>query len=291
MKHQSHLLVDESVLDPSSEWTLSFSGWCFLRIVDGQGYWLGEAYVREANAGDLLVLPPMRDGVFRASQLGAVRLLYFRFCPELLSGFLTLSERFHLESAAAKIPPVVRHFGAGHPAALQFAALGNHASPNTLLRRCQILQVVGTVFARELAQPRVPVSAAFSPRKRLRVLMSQLTESEILEWTPTGLAARCGCSLRHFSRLFHNYFGVSVRAKQTELRLQKARQMLAETNSRISDIARSCGYRHLGLFNTLFKKHFGATPTQWRGQARQNTKLETCPAALQFPSLNAGTGP
>ena len=71
----------------------------------------------------------------------------------------------------------------------------------------------------------------------------------------------CGCSLRHFRRMFHEQFNTSIRAKQTELRLEKARQMLVETDEKILTIARESGYRHLGFFNAIFKRKFGVTPT------------------------------
>jgi AraC-like DNA-binding protein len=32
-------------------------------------------------------------------------------------------------------------------------------------------------------------------------------------------------------------------------------------------VAAACGYRHLGVFNALFKKRFAMTPTEWRREA------------------------
>jgi AraC family transcriptional regulator of adaptative response / DNA-3-methyladenine glycosylase II len=72
------------------------------------------------------------------------------------------------------------------------------------------------------------------------------------------------CSERHFRRLFLQEFGVSLRTRQIESRLQRARQLLDETGDKISNIAFESGYRHLGLFNARFKKRFGLTPSAWR---------------------------
>ena len=36
--------------------------------------------------------------------------------------------------------------------------------------------------------------------------------------------------------------------------------------ARLSAVAHAAGYRHLGLFNMMFKKRFGTTPGQWRRQ-------------------------
>ena len=71
--------------------------------------------------------------------------------------------------------------------------------------------------------------------------------------------------------MFRKHFNTSIRAKQADLRLDKARQLLAETNQKIVTVATESGYRHLGFFNTTFKKRFGMTPSEWRkkeGRAR-----------------------
>ena len=74
----------------------------------------------------------------------------------------------------------------------------------------------------------------------------------------------CGCSLRHFRRMFHRQYKTSVRARQTELRLEKARRLLRESDDKIASIAQAVGYRHMGFFNMMFKKRFGLTPSECR---------------------------
>ena len=59
-----------------------------------------------------------------------------------------------------------------------------------------------------------------------------------------------------------------LRKRQTELRLQRARQLLTDADAKVSMVAMESGYRHLGLFNAMFKKRFGVTPREWRQQNR-----------------------
>ena len=61
----------------------------------------------------------------------------------------------------------------------------------------------------------------------------------------------------HFTRLFRLEFGVPFRARQIELRLQHARQLLADSDAKIINVAYDSGYHHLGLLNMMFKKRFG----------------------------------
>jgi AraC-like DNA-binding protein len=266
MKFHGHLRLDEMTLAPSAEWAAQFPGWCFLRMQEGQGYWLGSEGAVEAGPGDVLVLSPLRDGLFRASQLGSVTLQYFRFCPELLAGFLTLAERRCLETHAANVKHACQRLPASHPTAQEFARACEEAgSNNGLLVRCRALQVATSLFEKDLQHPPARSGSFLPASKRILLFLSQLTEAEIMDLSAIDLATRCGCSVRHFNRLFTANFGMSLRSKQTELRLLKARNMLSETTVTITSVAHACGYRRLGLFNAMFKKRFGMTPTDWRG--------------------------
>lgn len=290
MKYQSHLALDDVDLPPSAEWEAPKTCWCFVRIASGQGYWLEVGEAREVNSGDVLVLSPSRSGVFRSSQLGVVRLSYFRFCPELMSGLLTMAERHYFDKLAAKSSRAPRLLPASHPVAKQFSALCSESGTrNVLLTRCEMLQIVGQALAREIAPASRSETATLSATKRIRVLLENLTEEEFLNASAEDLAAYCGCSLRHFSRLFLQHFGVSLRSRQTETRLLKARRLMGETDSRVMTVAAACGYRHLGVFNGLFKRRFGMTPTEWRRTARENQNRELACTAAGEPSAPGPT--
>jgi AraC-like DNA-binding protein len=213
----------------------------------------------------VLVLSPLRGGQFRASQLGSVTLQYFRFCPDLLAGLLTLAERRCLEVLAANAQRASQRLPADHATAEEFRRLCEAARLSSgLLVRCRVLQVAASLFEKDLQYPHARNASFLPASKRIQLFLNQLTEAEIMDLSAIELASRCGCSVRHFNRLFTGNFGVSLRAKQTELRLLKAREMLSETTVTITSVAHACGYRHLGLFNAMFKKRFGLTPTEWR---------------------------
>jgi AraC-like DNA-binding protein len=271
MKIQGHLSLDEADLAPSAEWTAPSADWFFVRLAQGQGYWLETGQAREIGAGDLLVVAPQGRGALRASRLGTVQMQFFRFAPALLSGMLTMAERHHLEKLAAKTAPPPRYYPASHGLAAQFAALCRQAGKsNGLVLRCRMLELVAEVFSRDLARACAPERSSLSANRRIKVLMQHLTEEDFLNSSPVDLAAYCGCSLRHFSRLFRHGFEVSLRERKKELRLLKARQMLTETDSRVMTVASACGFRHLGVFNAQFKKRFGFTPTECRRQLANN---------------------
>ncbi len=90
-------------------------------------------------------------------------------------------------------------------------------------------------------------------------------------WTDSApsvelLAARLGISDRHVRRIFEAQFGVSpVQYLQTR-RLLTAKQLLADTNLPITQIALISGYASVRRFNAAFVEHYNLNPTQLRRQ-------------------------
>ena len=100
-------------------------------------------------------------------------------------------------------------------------------------------------------------------------MFEKLGADELLNLSVGELADRFGCSRRHLNRLFHHYFGFSVAALRMEMRLIKAVSLLRDPDTKVISVAEKCGFNHLGLFNTCFKRRFGASPGQWRKSLSQ----------------------
>jgi AraC family transcriptional regulator, regulatory protein of adaptative response / DNA-3-methyladenine glycosylase II len=85
------------------------------------------------------------------------------------------------------------------------------------------------------------------------------------------LAARLGVSDRHVRRIFESQFGVSpVQYLQTR-RLLTAKQLLADTNLPVTQVALISGYASLRRFNAAFVAHYGLNPTQLRRAGAERT--------------------
>ena len=61
---------------------------------------------------------------------------------------------------------------------------------------------------------------------------------------------------------FRQIFGMTIFQYLHQYRLDKARQLLYESNMRIAEVANIVGYSHLGRFAGAFKKKFGISPSQ-----------------------------
>ena len=274
MKSVGHLLIESVTLPPGGEWKAAADGWHFVHVTRGAAYWLGSDRPRSLTEGEMLVVPPVLPGAIRASQIGPVLLHVVRFAPELLCGFFTLSERHFFESSPAGALQETQFLPSTHPVTQQFAALAQIGSPsNSLTRRIQVLSLVATVFDKEVARHQAPEQLGSTAQHRFTQLIAEMPDTEIINHTPEQLARLCGCSPRHFNRLFRQHFGASARSRQTELRLLKARQLLGDSDSKIIQVAMESGYRNLSLFNSLFKRRFGTTPSAWRRKTKKRSTV------------------
>ncbi len=86
------------------------------------------------------------------------------------------------------------------------------------------------------------------------------------EPTVAKLAARLGVSDRHVRRIFEAQFGVSPMQYLQTRRLHTAKQLLADTNLPITQVALISGYASVRRFNAAFVEHYKLNPTQLRRQ-------------------------
>jgi AraC-like DNA-binding protein len=265
VKNQSHLKLVELKLSPSSELEVKGDVWVFSHILKGEGCVLGSTAPILLGEGMVMVKPPAVSYQLRASQIGELHIQYFQIQPELLSGVLTSFERMQLQPATRNLGFAFRAYATDHHFGQRFARITDKASQKSdIISRCEMLQLAALVFDEYL--PRGSAAAQFgnTALERFEKLFRETSEAEILQKPVEELARQCCCSIRHFSRMFRDHFGESFVPKRTELYLQKARDLLAETDAKIIDVALESGFQHVGRFTALFKERFGLTPSAWR---------------------------
>ena len=78
------------------------------------------------------------------------------------------------------------------------------------------------------------------------------------------LAELASYSPTHFLRLFSAVYGASPHDYQVNVRLAKARRMVAETGLAVRDIAEAVGFDSRSTFNRLFRRAFGTSAADLR---------------------------
>ncbi|UOQ87512.1 helix-turn-helix transcriptional regulator [Gracilibacillus salinarum] len=71
------------------------------------------------------------------------------------------------------------------------------------------------------------------------------------------------------SKLFKDITGWNFIDYITNIRLNKGKELLIETDMKINEIAENIGYKH-SYFNRLFKRNEGITPSEYRKQSRKD---------------------
>lgn len=88
--------------------------------------------------------------------------------------------------------------------------------------------------------------------------------------SPSILASDVGLSTRQLERLFRRYLNRSPKRYYMELRLQKARNLLMQTDMSVINVALACGFTSPSHFSKCYRSQYQTTPYRERGaQAAQ----------------------
>jgi two-component system response regulator YesN len=99
-------------------------------------------------------------------------------------------------------------------------------------------------------------------------IQSYIQEHLHAELSRDDIAAAVYRNPAYVSRLFRKETGMSLWDYITFAKIERAKQRLAGSNDKISDIAAELGYTHFSYFAKLFKKMTGATPQDYRKNHR-----------------------
>jgi len=97
---------------------------------------------------------------------------------------------------------------------------------------------------------------------RVIQIMEQNIEEPI---SPAVLAKDVGMSTRQLERLFRRYLNRSPKRYYMELRLQKARNLLMQTDMSVINVALACGFASPSHFSKCYRSHYDTTPYRERG--------------------------
>ncbi|HVU28282.1 MAG TPA: XylR family transcriptional regulator [Verrucomicrobiae bacterium] len=90
--------------------------------------------------------------------------------------------------------------------------------------------------------------------------------------TINEVAKATGLCRRVFERRFATQMGRSPKAEVLRLRLERVKQLLADTDWSLSQIAERTGFNYGEYLHTVFTQKVGVTPGEFRKQAERNSK-------------------
>lgn len=100
--------------------------------------------------------------------------------------------------------------------------------------------------------------------RRLEVLFGDAQEQLHYPWTIEGMAERVHYSAPHLHKLCQRIYNQSPMQKLIQLRMERAKHLLVDTNWSLIEIASSVGYQDAFNFSNRFKKSVGIAPSKYR---------------------------
>ena len=104
------------------------------------------------------------------------------------------------------------------------------------------------------------------------VLIEQINEAiqngyADINFSVQGIADSVGKSMPYISRIYMQYVGTSIIDKISEVRMEKARELIKKTDLSINEISGKVGFSSSSYFHRAFKKVHGVTPKEFREDA------------------------
>ena len=134
-----------------------------------------------------------------------------------------------------------------------------------------LAQAAGCEILAELCRfggaPITPVKGGLAPwaeRRSLELMRARLSEDISLD----ELAAEAQLSPFHFARMFKQSVGVPPRIYLTQLRIEKACELLEKTDLPVTEIAFEVGYSSNQVLARVFLKHQRMSPSDYRRAVR-----------------------
>ncbi|MBD2871840.1 response regulator transcription factor [Paenibacillus arenilitoris] len=132
---------------------------------------------------------------------------------------------------------------------------------------CRDLQQLKELIAREIGKLRSKQEGGERSEETNRVIRSvmDIIDSEYMhDISLESIAEKVYLTPSYLSYLIKKQTGRSLIKQLTLVRLEKAKQLLKQTNMKIVDIAQAVGYSNSSYFCITFKNYSGTTPAKYR---------------------------
>ncbi|MBZ0127954.1 MAG: GlxA family transcriptional regulator [Rhodobacteraceae bacterium] len=127
-------------------------------------------------------------------------------------------------------------------------------------------QLIYTSIRTDRDEQRLSIPTRIGVRHPKLSTVIHMMEANIEEpVSPSLLARDVGMSTRQLERLFRRYLNRSPKRYYMELRLQKARNLLMQTDMSVINVALACGFASPSHFSKCYRAHYDTTPYRERG--------------------------
>lgn len=116
-------------------------------------------------------------------------------------------------------------------------------------------------------QPKIPIYEGGLPQRQLLQVLDYIQEHLDQDITLSDLAALLNLSPFHFSHQFKRSIGITPYQYLLQQRIERAKQLLNQSDRSITDIAFLCGFSSHSHLSKQFRQLTGMTPKAYRQQS------------------------
>lgn len=96
-----------------------------------------------------------------------------------------------------------------------------------------------------------------------------LANSQRYHITINALSRETGMNRTKLQFGFKQLFGISIDNFRIKMRMERAKELLEQTEKSVKEISILLGYKSVGSFSARFKKMFMVSPIQWRNTTQR----------------------
>lgn len=112
-------------------------------------------------------------------------------------------------------------------------------------------------------------SRSLKIKELLHVAKSYIDNNYSRELTLSDVAKYVFLSESYFAHTFKNEFNISPKSYLLQVRVNASKELLSNTDMKISDVALSVGFSSQQRYNDIFRKYTGLTPLKFRKAAKE----------------------
>lgn len=110
--------------------------------------------------------------------------------------------------------------------------------------------------------------------EKLCMLRNSIRKNPEKPWNISEIAESMYLSKSYLQKIYKNYFNKSIIEEMIQFRINKAKELLTNTEETVTDISKECGYSSYNYFVRQFKMCENVSPSEYRESIRKKSQEE-----------------
>ena len=212
--------------------------WLLHYVVSGKGSFVREGQIHEIGAGQIFVIPPYVDTSYQADENDPWEYIWIGFDSESVAGTVFTEHVMTVAGAGKIFRDMIR-----------CSEMDNGRSPFLCAKILELISLI--------------LDGTDNPPDHIDKALNYIQADYANGITVSTVAERLNLDRTYFSVLFKKRLGISPIKYLSDLRLEKAAELIVKHGMSPTTAALSVGYADYCHFSRAFRKNFGKSPKEY----------------------------